>query len=87
MCTVGGLRALVFFMQTQARRHVIKSGPAEVRASAEGASGGEHERGYHPSRKGGRGISPEEIFNLWLPPCAFLMRFRCVLAGISAVLG
>ena len=29
----------------QARRHVFKSGPAEVRASAEGTSGGEHERG------------------------------------------
>ena len=30
---------------SQARRHVYKSGPAEVRASAEGKSGGEHERG------------------------------------------
>ena len=38
----------------QARRHVFKSGPAEVRASAEGTSGGEHERGrVSPSRKGG----------------------------------
>ena len=30
----------------QARRHVFKSGPAEVRTSAEGMSGGGHERGY-----------------------------------------
>ena len=30
---------------TKARRHVFKSGPAEVRASAEGTIGGEHERG------------------------------------------
>ena len=71
----------------QARRHEIKSGPAEVRASAEGTSGGEHERGYSPCCKGVRGISPEKIFNLWLPLCAFLMDFGCVLAGISAVFG
>ena len=32
----------------QARRHVIKSGPAEVRSSAKGMSGGAHERGYLP---------------------------------------
>ena len=70
----------------QARRHVINSGPAEVRASAEGTSGGEHERGYAPSRKGVRGISPEKFFNLWLPLCAFLMHFGFVLVGISAVL-
>ena len=33
------------FIFSQARRHVIKSGPAEIRSSAEGRSGGEHERG------------------------------------------
>ena len=38
----------------QARRHVFKSGPAEIRASAEGTSGGrgEHERGYPPLLRG-----------------------------------
>ena len=30
----------------QVRQHVFKSGPAEVRASAEGTSGGEHERWF-----------------------------------------
>ena len=68
-------------VQVQARRHVIKSGPAEVSASVEGPSGGEHERGYTPSGKG------VKIFNLWLPLCAVLMHFGCVLARISAVLG
>ena len=41
----------------QARRHVFKSGPAEVRASAEGTfgtSGREHERGYPPLVRGAR---------------------------------
>ena len=72
----------------QARRHVFKSGPAEVIASAEfGTSGGEHEKGYPPLVRGGRAISPEKIFDLWLPLCAFVMHFGCVLAGISAVLG
>ena len=71
----------------QARRHVFKSGPAEVRTSADGTSGGEHERGSPPLVRGVRGISPEKIFNLWLPLYAFLMHFGCVLDGISAVLG
>ena len=49
----------------QARRHGFKSGPAEVRASAEGTSVGEHERGggstrggNPPSRMGGSGDLP-----------------------------
>ena len=46
----------------QARRHVFKSGLAEVRTSAEGTSGGEHERGSSPSRKGGFGGSPARKF-------------------------
>ena len=33
---------------TQARRHVLKSGPAEVRASAQGTSEGESTRGVFP---------------------------------------
>ena len=49
----------------QARRHVIKSGPAEVRARAEGTSGGEHERGYPPSCKGGLGGSPPRKFLIY----------------------
>ena len=48
----------IFFV-LQARRHVFKSGPAEV-----SVKGGEYERGYTPSRKGDRGISPEKIFDL-----------------------
>ena len=35
-------------MQGQARRHIVKSGPAEVRASAEGTSEGESTRGGIP---------------------------------------
>ena len=50
--------------------HVFKSGPAEV-----SVIGGEHERGTHacmpPLVRGGRGISPEICFDLWLPLCAF----------------
>ena len=46
----------------QARRHVFKSGPAEVRASTEGTCRGEHERGYPPSRKGGLGDLPRDFF-------------------------
>ena len=45
-----------FKVSDQARRHVFKSGPAVFRVSVEGTSGGgEHERGYRPSRKGVRG--------------------------------
>ena len=56
----------------QARRHVVKSGPAEVRASGEGTSEGESTRvGIPPSRKGVfGGISPVKFFYLWLPLCA-----------------
>ena len=43
--------------------------------------------GHPPSRKAGSGISPEKMFNLWLPLYAFLMHFGFVLAGISAVIG
>ena len=71
----------------QARRHVIKSGPAGDRAIAKGTSG-ESTRGViSPSCKGGSGDLLEKIFNLWLPLCAFLMHFGCVFAVISAVLG
>ena len=72
---------------TQARRHVFKSGPAEVKASGEGTSGESTRGGMPPLVRGVWGISPEKFFNLWLPLCAFLMHFGCVLAGISAVLG
>ena len=66
---------------SQARRHVYKSGPGEVRASAKGTSqfgtsGGEYERGYPPLVRGVGGIYPEKclvasmcVFN------AFWMRF------------
>ena len=66
-------------LEEQARRHVIKSGPARVRASAEGTSGGEHERGYPPSRKGGSGDLPRENFKFMVASMcvfnAFWMRF------------
>ena len=76
----------VLSRRCQSRHHVFKSGPAEVRASAKGTSG-ESTRGDNPPFVSGvRGISPEIFFNLWLPLCAFLMHFACVLAGISAVL-
>ena len=39
----------------------FESGPAEDRASAEGTSGGEYERGMPPLVRGVRGISPEKI--------------------------
>ena len=52
----------LFYSYGQACRQVFKSGPAEVRASAEGTSGGDHERGYSPSRNGGSGDLPREIF-------------------------
>ena len=45
----------------QARRHVVKSGPAEVRASAEDTSEGESTRGS-PSRKEVSGDLPRENF-------------------------
>ena len=61
----------------QARRHALKSGPVEVRVSAEKARvWGESTRGGNTSLvRGVRGISPEKIFDLWLPLCAFLMHF------------
>ena len=39
--------------------------------SAEGTSGGEHERGDTPSRKGGSGELPRENFNKLVPLNAF----------------
>ena len=56
--------------------HVFKSGPAEVRANAEGRSGGEHGRGYSPSRKGGSGGSPPRKFLIY--GCLYV-RFLCIL--------
>ena len=56
----------------QARRHAVKSGPAEVRARAKDTSEGESTRGgIPPLVRGVRGISPEKMFDLWLPLCAF----------------
>ena len=52
----------------QARRHIVESGLAEVRASA---------------REGVRGISPKKIFDLWLPLCAFLMHFGSVFSRLG----
>ena len=54
-------------LKTQGRRRFLKSGTAIERhrrsARAEGSSGGEHERGHTPSRKGGgSGDVPREIF-------------------------
>ena len=34
-----------------------------------------HERGYRHSGKRIQGISPEKIFDIWLPQFAFLMHF------------
>ena len=39
------------------------------------SGGGEHERGYRHSGKRIRGISPEKIFDIWLPLFAFFMHF------------
>ena len=61
----------------QARRHVVKSGQAEVRARAKGTSKGESTRWCSPLLvRGVRGISPENFFDLWLPLCAILMHFE-----------
>ena len=47
----------------QARRHVLKSGPAEVRASTEDTSRGRAGEGVIPPLvRGVRGISPEIFF-------------------------
>ena len=54
----------------QARRHVIKSGPAEVRASVEGTSGGEHEWGYPPLARG----------DFFIYGCLYV-RFYCILGA------
>ena len=58
-------KAQINCVVTQARRHVFESGPAEVRASAEDKSGGEHEKGYSPSRKGGSGDLPTRNFLIY----------------------
>ena len=39
------------------------------------SGGGQHESGYRPSRKEGSGISPEKIFDIWLPLFAFWIHF------------
>ena len=49
----------------QARRHVVKSGPAEVRASAEGTSKGESTRGGIPPLLWGFGGSPPRKFLIY----------------------
>ena len=49
-------------IDSQARRHVFKSGPAEVRECGECTSGGGHERGYSPPRKGVSGDLPRDFF-------------------------
>ena len=73
-------------MYYQARRHIVKSGPAEVRASAEGTSEGESTRGgIPPLVRGVRGISPDKIFDLWLPICAFLMHFGSVFSRLGLI--
>ena len=72
----------------QARRHVFKSCPADVRASALGTSVGESTRGGNPPLvMGAWGISPEKFFDLWLPLFAFLMHFGCVLGQNFSRLG
>ena len=49
----------------------MESGPAEV---------GKHERGYALLIRWVRGISPEKMFDLWLPLCSF---FATVTAGFG----
>ena len=54
----------------QGRRRLLKSGPAmkyqrhltSAKYQRHLTSGGEHERGYSPSRKGGSGDLPRENF-------------------------
>ena len=64
----------------QGRRRVLKSGPAKTRSSAEGTSGGEHERGVPPSHKGGSGDLPRENFDLLVllkrSVCVFVFEFQ-----------
>ena len=70
----------------QARHHVVKSGAAEVKASAKGTIEGENTRGgMPPLLRGVRGISPEKIFDLWLPLCAFLMHFGSVFSCLGLI--
>ena len=70
----------------QARHHVVKSGPAEAKASAKGTIEGESTRGgMPPLLRGVRGISPEKIFDLWLPLCAFLMHFGSVFSRLGLI--
>ena len=58
----------------QGRRRVLKSGTAKTRSSADGTRGGEHERGFSPSRKWGSGDLPRENFDLLVLLNAFCMR-------------
>ena len=54
------------FLIIQGRRRLLESGTAIERRrrspSAEGTSGGEHERGYDPFSLGGLGDLPHENF-------------------------
>ena len=49
-----------------------------LRVPVERGAGGGGERGNHHSGKRirGWGVSPEKIFDIWLPLFAFLMHFR-----------
>ena len=58
-------------------RRVLKSGTAIKRLwpSAEGTSGGEHERGLPPLVRGVRGKNPEKIFKFKMYVEAILLNF------------
>ena len=65
----------------QGRRRVLKSGTAIERLwpSAEGTSGGEHERGFPPLVRGIRGETLEKVFKFKLYVEAILMHFEAIL--------
>ena len=73
-------------LQMQGRRRFLESGTAierqrrSARAGGGEREGGEHERGHTPSRKGGRGISPEKIFKFNMSVEAILMHFETIFA-------
>ena len=77
------------FMNTcmQAHRHIVKSGLAEVRASAECTIEGESTRGGVPTLvRGVRGIPTKTFFfYLWTPLCAFLMHFGSVFSRFGKI--
>ena len=59
-------------MDIQARRHVLKSGPAEVRASSEGTTEGESTRGdIPPVVSEVRGIPPTKFLIMVASMCVF----------------